>query len=449
MIDLVRRLRVLLFLAGLLPAAAACSPAPDTSSTMLSDWPTYHHTADRAGLVARAPRGDLRAGWTKDLGGPVYGEPLVIGSTLVAATERNDVVGLDARTGRQRWKVHLGTPQPLSGLPCGDIDPLGVTGTPAYDARTGSVFVAAETEGGTHTLWAIDAETGHRRWHRNLDTQPDRNKLAEQQRSALLVTGGRVITVFGGLAGDCDDYVGYATSVATSGRGDVTSYAVPTDLEAGMWSPAGPVRGPNGHVYVASGNGAELHGQWDRSDSVTELDPVPMRPVSVFAPSTWKADNSADLDLGSSSPAVVAAADRLVIAGKRGVVYLLAPALGGIASEVTSLDGCTAFGGAAVSGRTVVMPCLGESSLRALTVGESSLRWAWTRKGVYASPVVAGSRVYAADRESGDLVVLRLFDGSVLQKVHAGDLTHFPSEVVSGDWVFVPTLSGVSAFRGS
>src|SRR5690242_21541856 len=43
------------------------------------------------------------------------------------------------------------TPQPLSGLPCGNIDPLGITGTPAYDATTGSVFVVAETRSEEHT----------------------------------------------------------------------------------------------------------------------------------------------------------------------------------------------------------------------------------------------------------------------------------------------------------
>ena len=128
--------------------------------------------------------------------------------------------------------------------------------------------MVAETIGGTHTLWALDPTTGRRRWHRTLDTQTNRNRLAEQQRSALLVTSGRVITTFGGLAGDCDNYVGYATSVPTDGRGATTSYAVPTAREAGMWAPPGAVVAER-QVYVASGNGAELHGAWDKSDSVT------------------------------------------------------------------------------------------------------------------------------------------------------------------------------------
>ena len=379
----------------------------------------------------------------------MYGEPLVVGDELLAATGTNEVYGLDARTGRVRWRTGLGVPQPLDGLPCGNIDPLGVLGTPAYDSATGSVFVAAENRGGRHTLWALDARTGRARWHRSLDTQPRRDKLAEQQRSALLVADGRVVTVFGGLAGDCSDYVGYVTSVPTDGRGRTRSYAVPTAREAGMWAPPGPVLGTSGSLYVASGNGAELHGTWDKSDSVIELDPTTLAERSVFAPASWRDDNVRDLDLGSTSPAVVPAADRIVIAGKRGVVYLLSPRLGGIGSELASLEGCAAFGGAAVVGRTVLLPCLGETSVRALRVGDKSLSWGWTRPHLFGSPVVAGSRIYVTDRDTGDLVVLALATGRELSRHHAGAVGHFPSQAVSGDWVFVPTLTGVTAFAGS
>ncbi len=435
-------------LLGLGACVGSGAPAGPGSSTDLVDWPTYHHDAARSGHVGRGPTGPLRQAWTRPLRGAVYGEPLVVGTTLVVATERNYVYGLRPRTGTVQWRAHLGAPQPLAGLPCGNIDPLGITGTPTYDKTTGSVFVVAETTGGRHTLWAIDPRTGARRWHRGLDVLPDRSRAAEQQRAALLVTGGRVLAAFGGLAGDCSNYVGYVTSVPTDGHGATRRYAVPTAREAGIWAPPGPVRGGNGHVYVATGNGAALHGRWDRSDSVTELTAVRLAPRSIFAPATWRDDNVHDADLGSSSPAVVPAVRRLVIAGKRGEVYLLRPHLGGVGSAVTRLSGCAAFGGAAVVGRTVLMPCKGQDAIRALRVGPSSLRWAWTAEGVYSSPVVAARRVYAADQQSGDLVVLRLSDGSVLQRLHAGALPHFPSQVVSGDWVFVPTLTGVTAFRG-
>jgi outer membrane protein assembly factor BamB len=344
--------------------------------------------------------------------------------------------------------VTLGKPQPLSGLPCGDIDPLGITGTPAYDATTDTVFVVAETRGGHHVLWAINLRNGHRKWHVNLDVLKNRNRKAEQERSSVLVTGGRVIVTFGGLAGDCDNYVGYVTSTPVSGKGKTHHYAVPTAREAGMWSPAGPVEGANGDVYVASGNGAELSGKWDKSDSVTELAPKRLKVVSIFAPSTWPEDNAQDLDLGTSSPVSVTALHRIVIAGKRGTVYLLPEHFKGVGSELADLDGCASFGGPAITGTTVLMPCLFSHQVRALEVGSSSLHWGWTANGLYGSPIIAGSRVYVADRESGDLFVLALSDGSVVQRIHAGSLTHFPSSVVDGGYVFVPTLTGVTAFHG-
>jgi outer membrane protein assembly factor BamB len=305
----------------------------------------------------------------------------------------------------------------------------------------------AETVGGHHTLWALNTATGHRRWHRSLDVLPDRNRKAQQERSAVLVAHGRVIVSFGGLAGDCDNYVGYVTSTSVTGHGRTHHYAVPTAREAGIWAPPGPVLGRNGHVYVASGNGAEVGGRWDRSDSVTELTARRLHRRSIFAPSTWQQDNAQDLDLGSMSPAMVPGIERIVIAGKRGTVYLLREHLGGVGSAVRQLAGCHGFSGAAVVGRIVLMPCLGENQVRALRVGRHHLSWAWSA-GVYGSPVVAGSRVYVADRGSGDLVVLRLRDGSVVQRIHAGSLTHFPSQVVDGGYVFVPTLTGITAFHG-
>jgi len=416
----------------------------------LANWTQYHRGPGRSGHVTKAPRSPLHKKWSRSLVGQVYGEPLVVGSTLVVATEQNYVYGLDARTGKTRWRsARLGTPARLSSLPCGNIDPLGITGTPAYDAKTGSVFVAAETTGGTHTLWALNVKTGAKRWHRNLDTQKQRNKRAEQQRSALLVTKGRVLIAFGGLAGDCDNYVGYVVSVPTSGKGVSHSYAVPTSREAGMWAPPGPVAGYHGNVYVASGNGGQLSGTWDKSDSVTELVPTTLRRVSVFAPSTWREDNVQDLDLGSSSPAMVPSVGRLVIAGKRGTVYLLKPTLGGVGSAVATIGGCQAFGGAAVAGRSVLMPCKGQDAIRLLRVGKSSLSWGWTHSGVYGSPVVAGGRVYVADAETGDLVVLSLASGRAIGRYHVGPMPHFPSQIVSGSWVFVPSLGGVTAFSGS
>jgi hypothetical protein len=427
---------------------AVRSHAP-AATTALTNWPTYHRTDRRSGVAAGPIKTPLRHGWTANLDGAVYGEPLVVNGTMIVATENDSVYGLNPATGTTEWRRHLGTPESQTDIQndqpgCGDIFPLGITGTPAYDAQTNSVFVVAETLGGHHTLWAVNASNGHRRWHKSMDVLPSRDRRAEQQRSALLVSDGRVFTSYGGLSGDCGNYVGYITSTSVTGKGKTTHYAVPTAREAGMWSPAGPVTGVNGNIYVASGNGAEESGKWDKSDSVTELKPVSMHRVAVFAPKAWKQDNIDDLDLGSSSPVPVDG--RIIIAGKRGTVYLLKTSLGGVGSAIKSVGGCNAFGGAAHEGRTVIMPC--HNGIRALRVGKHSLHWLWST-GFYGSPVIAGKRVYVADLNSGNLEVLSLATGHVITSISLGSFTHFPSEVVDGKRIYVPTLSGITAIRGS
>ncbi|MDQ1697846.1 MAG: hypothetical protein QOJ03_3199, partial [Frankiaceae bacterium] len=365
--------------------AGAPTPRHTAPPAIATGWPTYHGNNMRTGVSpARPLQPPLQRAWATRLDGAVYAQPLVIGRVLVAATENNTVYALDATTGRRIWKHHLGSPVPLQDLPCGNIDPLGITGTPVYDAQSGSVFVATETTGGHHTLHALDLRTGRERWHRGLDVYPARDRAAEQQRSALLLTHGRVYVAFGGLFGDCGNYVGYVAAVGTDGSGPILHYAVPTAREAGIWSPAGPVQGKTlSDIFVASGNGAEVGGSYDGSDSVIRLTPT-LHEVGLFAPSTWSADNAADLDLGSSSP-VPLPSGQTVIAGKRGTVYLLDPDLGGVGGERAALDGCAAYGGAALAGaRTVLMPC--SDGVRRLNLGAHSMHWSWRLDGVAGSP---------------------------------------------------------------
>src|SRR3984893_749138 len=44
----------------------------------------------------------------------------------------------DAIYGQERWQRWLGKPLPRSSLSCGNISPLGVTGTPVIDGSRGT-----------------------------------------------------------------------------------------------------------------------------------------------------------------------------------------------------------------------------------------------------------------------------------------------------------------------
>jgi outer membrane protein assembly factor BamB len=61
---------------------------------------------------------------------------------IVAVTESNNVYALNATTGAVIWQLNLG-PAVTSGLPCGNISPLGITGTPVVDLASRSLFLDA------------------------------------------------------------------------------------------------------------------------------------------------------------------------------------------------------------------------------------------------------------------------------------------------------------------
>jgi outer membrane protein assembly factor BamB len=58
---------------------------------------------------------------------------------IIVATETNHVYALNADTGNVIWQRYLGAPV-VSGLPCGNISPLGITGTPVVDLVSRAIF---------------------------------------------------------------------------------------------------------------------------------------------------------------------------------------------------------------------------------------------------------------------------------------------------------------------
>ena len=80
-----------------------------------TDWPTYGHDFARTGVAANmAPAGPLSVSWRARLDGAVYGQPLLVGSTVIAATENDSIYALDQATGKVIWRTNVGTPVPLA-----------------------------------------------------------------------------------------------------------------------------------------------------------------------------------------------------------------------------------------------------------------------------------------------------------------------------------------------
>jgi outer membrane protein assembly factor BamB len=437
------------------PAAAGGDGAGTQTPTAIkvgqhANWPTYHANARRTGSVAGLPpAAKLAIGWSRRLTGAIYGQPLVIGRIVIAATERDFVYGLSLTTGRVRWSIHVATALPLGSQPCGNIDPLGITSTPTY--YRGLVYVLAQDGRTRHMLVGIDPVTGRVKYRRAVPS-PDGTPFYDQQRAALAGGNGLIYVAFGGHFGDCGPYVGSVVGVPAAGphakSKPVATYKVPSSDHAGIWATGGPVIDKAGTVFVGVGNG-ETSPPFDKSDSVTALSPRLNR-TGVFAPTNWVNDNRSDLDLGSLTPALTKAGLVLTV-GKRGVGYLLRSRhLGGVGGQIAKLNICPAFGGAAVAGTTVIVPCAGGGPV-AVSTRNSRLRVLWHGPAsADGSPVIGGGAIWVTSTSAGLLYELNARTGAIRQQIRIGsELAHFASPTLAGRVVLVGTLHGVVAVTGA
>ena len=426
---------------------------PTPSQPLGSAWPVYHHDPQRTGASPNTPAPHaLGISWWANLDGAVLAQPLDVSGNVIVATEDDSLYALRPNDGTVVWRTHVGTPVPKSDLPCGDIFPLGITGTPAYDPNRQSIFAVAEELGPEHVLYAFNAATGAVRWSRDVDIKiPSENPAAVQQRPALAVANGYVYIGFGGLDGDCNQYRGAVAAVPTTGQGSTLQYLVPTSREGAVWATGGPVLGPGNDIFVSTGNGAATSPPWDGSDSVLDLSPN-LQLISAFAPASWPSDNADDLDLGSVGPTLLPDG-YLFIAGKSGVGYLLRQsALGGVGGQLFQAKVCRgamAFGGTAFSSDSLYLPC--ENGVEAISVsGAGSFSVSWqTATTANGPPVWGGGCVWSVDTNTGVLFALDGATGAAVAQIAVGSVPHFTSPTLVGAQAFVATDSGVVAVSGA
>jgi hypothetical protein len=432
-------------------APPSASPSPRTASApppvaaTPTDWTTYGGSASRGSAVPSGPNPSHPAvAWRAPLDGQVYGSPLAVGGRVVAATESNSLYALSGTTGQVLWRRHLADPVPGAELPCGNIDPLGITGTPVYDPATRLVLAVATERGPRHVLYGVNVATGQVRLTRVVDV-PGMDPATHLQRGALLLHGPTVYVPYGGNYGDCGQYQGRVVAVPTRGSGPLRSFAVPTRREAGIWAASGPALLPGGDLLVTTGNGAAAGGSWDSSDALLRLSPdLVLR--DGFAPTAWAQENSADADLGSMGPLLLPGGRRAVVAGKGGNAFLLdTDHLGGVGGQLASLSGCHAYGGGAVSGALVVLPCT-DGLLQVRVVGDRLVRGWRASQDVAGSPLLVGGTVWSVQQD-GTLYGLDLATGAQRARLGVGAATRFAKPALTGGLLLLPTKAGVTAVR--
>ncbi|GLV59106.1 hypothetical protein KDH_59340 [Dictyobacter sp. S3.2.2.5] len=417
---------------------------PSTSHTW-DDWFVYHHDAAHAGYLPSVPDAQhLSQAWKTKLDGAVYAEPLMVKSHVIVATENDTIYSLDPQTGKVGWQTNVGTPVQRSTLPCGDIDPLGITGTPVYDPDSGLIFAVAEISGPQHILVGINADSGKVQMRRMVDVG-GMDPTVNQERAALAVANGQVYIAYGGLAGDCGQYIGTVVAARTNGQGGLIFYRVPTTREGGIWTPPGPTIDKDGNVFVSVGNGEQTSGDWDHSDSVLRLSPQ-LKLMDAFAPQDWQDENSHDTDLGSMGPLLLPN-NQLFISGKSGKGYILhANALGGVGGQISETQICDgqAMGGGATVGTQILVPC--NDGVRRVTVSsDGHLSVDWHISDMKLPPIIGRHTVYGLDT-GGTLYAADLASGKVRTSISLSEeVPHFATPTLSGRTLFIGTMNGVAA----
>ena len=343
----------------LLPAAVLAGLFPVLAGANVT---SYHNDPARDGVFT-APGLSWRAasslhvddGFRGAVNGAVYAQPLywrppgAARGLLIVATEEDEVDALDADTGRTVWRARLGRPVPLAQLPCGDIDPLGITGTPVIDAAQGAVYLDAMVDqNGTaqHLLFGLRLSDGKilPGWPLNVQQALRGRNFApavQNQRGALALLGHRLFVAYGGQFGDCGDYHGTVLGLATDPPHVLAAWAT-RGSKGGIWAPGG-ISEADGALFFATGN-TDTGANWADGEGVFRLSPDLARNADAhafFVPGNWKTLDDEDLDISGVAPLpfdLPGGARRLLALGKDGDADLLdRDNLGGFNGQIASL----------------------------------------------------------------------------------------------------------------
>ena len=413
------------------------------------DWRTFDWTSSRTGVypyatgITAANVGSLHLRKVR-LDGTVDSSPLYLHGTIVVTTTYGRTEAVDAASGRVKWRY---TPPGYSSW-AGSAQIT--TATPVADPS--DAYVYAASPGGR--IAKLAASTGRAIWSVSITRLPSREKIA----SALNYANGHVIATTGGYIGDAPPYQGHVAVVdARSGRllhvwnslcSNRTGLIVPSSCgasDSAIWGRSGAVVDPTtGDLLVATGN-APWNGRTNWGDSVLRLSPDATRLLGNYTPSDTEQLDSSDLDLGSTSPAVLDAG-HLAQGGKDGKIRVLsvarmagtAPHRGGELQIVGTPSGTDLFTAPAVwrTGSTTWLFAADNGGTAAWRYRGGHLTQAWRHSTGGTSPLVAGGLLWVYD-PGGGLDVYRPASGALVATLPAG-AGHWNSPIVIAGHVILP-----------
>jgi hypothetical protein len=290
--------------------------------------------------------------------GNIYAQPLYIeggpnGPIIIVVTESNNIYALDATTGTVIWQRNVG-PAVTSGLPCGNINPAGITGTPVVDLASRSLFFDALIDGATkkHFIYSLNVDTGatNLNWPVDVNATATYNgmtftSLVQEERGGLALVNGIVYVAYSGYNGDCGMYHGWVVGVPLNNPSNVGAWAT-TAIGGGIWGHGG-VASDGTNMFVVTGNTFNTGGVWSGGEAIIRLQAGPIwsgQSTDYWVPTNWLSLDGSDSDLGGVSATVIdvpgATPSQLVLAlGKDSNAYLVnRNNLGGIGPPVAQAN---------------------------------------------------------------------------------------------------------------
>ncbi|MBV8197689.1 MAG: PQQ-binding-like beta-propeller repeat protein [Candidatus Eremiobacteraeota bacterium] len=333
-----------------------------TAKAPAANWPVFGFDPARSGFnnvertltVANVHK--LRARWQVSLGAIADSTPILlarvrIGSkyrTMLFQTTKSGItLGMDATTGHILWRFSSSGPNYTHSTPAAD--------------PSGTVIYAPALDGMVHKL---NVSNGHEIRGTGFPVRITRMPSSEADESALNVANGYLYATTSGYNGDAPPYDGHVVSVRLSDGSTTVFNSLCSDYRklpgphtcsqqlSGIWSRGGAVVDPDaslgGRIYAATGNGdfdGNQPGGDNFGDSILSLSPHLEMLLGYYAPADYAQLQSQDLDLGSTSPALLPAQGTsqtpwmLVQGGKDAEFRLLnRAALPGVGNELQNFN---------------------------------------------------------------------------------------------------------------
>jgi hypothetical protein len=409
------------------------------------DWGRFgydaarHNSAPGSGItsanVAKLVRRRVVLDGTVD-SSPIYLHDVRVHGTthdvFFVTTTYGKTEAIDAGSGGVLWRF---TPPSYRGI----AGTARITNsTPAASTDRAAVYASAP-DGRVRKLRVSDGKV---LWTTTITRDPTHEKLT----SSINVARGLVIMTTGGYIGDAPPYQGHVVTMSErtgqiqhvwnslcSNRSGLLAPSTCDASDSAIWSRNGAAVDPsNGTLVVATGN-APWNGRTNWGDSVLVLTPDASAMLRHYTPADYEHLNDADIDLGSTSPALLPNG-YAVQGGKDGILRLL---------QLHSLPGIDSKTGGEVQtlaapGPTDVFsePAVWKGSwvFVATSAGTAALRFsggrlhpAWSNGTGGTSPVVAGSLLYVAG--DGAVHVYVPSTGHEVATLPSGS-THWQSPIV-------------------